>query len=351
MKNFEKKKKEKSKKIKEDKNNFDENKIIPLENVLPDNISDMEEKSIALLDAAVKEKESLDEYYNRILNEPKTEEFESEVKEKIASIKRVKSNMMKAYFKLFGSADELSSRYRETKRKHHKFIPSLPANALIDYKEKTNKHFASGLNFYKMFLICFMGSFVGVVVELIWCLLKNGYLESRAGMVYGPFNPLYGFGALALTSALYKFRNRNGWISFFGGFFVGSFAEYFCSWGQEFVLGSRSWDYSNVPFNINGRICLLYSVFWGILGYFWIKCIYPAVSMLILKIPDRAGKIITWLLFAFFVFDAVVSLIAMFRWSQRLSGVAASNWFWEFIDMRFTNERMSKIYANMNFGN
>lgn len=202
-----------------------------------------------------------------------------------------------------------------------------------------------------MFLICFMGSFVGVVVELIWCLLKNGYLESRAGMVYGPFNPLYGFGALALTAALYKFRNRNGWISFFGGFFVGSFAEYFCSWGQEFVLGSRSWDYSNVPFNINGRICLLYSVFWGILGYFWIKCIYPAVSMLILKIPDRAGKIITWVLFAFFVFDAVVSLIAMFRWSQRLSGVEASNWFWEFIDMRFTNERMSKIYANMNFGN
>ena len=117
------------------------------------------------------------------------------------------------------------------------------------------------------------------------------------------------------------------------------------------MLGSRSWDYSNVPFNINGRICLLYSVFWGILGYFWIKCIYPAFSMLILKITDRAGKIITWVLFAFFVFDAVVSLIAMFRWSQRLSGVEASNWFWEFIDMRFTNERMSKIYANMNFGN
>ena len=93
-------------------------------------------------------------------------------------------------------------------------------------------------------LICFSGSFAGVIVELLWCLLRNGYLESRSGLVYGPFNLLYGAGATALTLALYRFRNRNSWISFLGGFLVGSAVEYACSWGQEMIFGSCSWDYS-----------------------------------------------------------------------------------------------------------
>ena len=45
---------------------------------------------------------------------------------------------------------------------------------------------------------------------------------------------------------------------FFGGIIVGSVVEYICSLGQEIIFGSRSWDYSHMPFNINGRICLLY---------------------------------------------------------------------------------------------
>ena len=92
-------------------------------------------------------------------------------------------------------------------------------------------------------LVCFVGSFAGVVVESIWCILRHGYLESRAGLVYGPFNLLYGVGALTLTLALYRFRNRGRWLSFLGGMLVGSVVEYICSWGQELILGSRSWVY------------------------------------------------------------------------------------------------------------
>ena len=115
------------------------------------------------------------------------------------------------------------------------------------------------------------------------------------------------------------------------------------------AFGSRSWDYSDMPFNLNGRICLLYSVFWGLLGVLWIKSIYPRMSKWILKIPNRAGKIITWVLLAFFVVNASVSLIACLRWSQRVDGIEATNRFWECIDTRFPNERMERIYANMEF--
>ena len=154
-----------------------------------------------------------------------------------------------------------------------------------------------------------------------------------------------------LTVCLYKYRNRGSWLSFIGGMLVGSVLEYVCSWGEELVLGSRSWDYSNMPFNINGRICLLYSIFWGLLSVFWIKNLYPRIAKWILKIPNRMGKTITWLLTVFFALNILMSGIAMFRWSRRIEGIEPSNVFWEWVDERFPDERMEKVYANMKFTN
>ena len=207
------------------------------------------------------------------------------------------------------------------------------------------------MNIYKILLICFIGSFAGVVVETLWCLVTNGYIASRSGLVYGPFNLLYGIGATALSLCLYRFRNRGWWISFLGGMVIGSAVEYVCSWGQECMFGSRSWDYSHMPFNINGRICLLYSIFWGVLGVLWIKNIYPRMAKAILKIPNRIGKIITWALAVFFVFNTCMSAIAICRWSQRIKGMEPANAFWGFIDERFPDERMETIYENMDFSN
>ncbi|MGN1347117.1 MAG: putative ABC transporter permease, partial [Eubacteriales bacterium] len=223
------------------------------------------------------------------------------------------------------------------------------ANSVIDLTEQKTHHFTQGLNGYKLLWICYIGSFAGVVVESLWCILQNGHLESRAGLVYGPFNLLYGAGAVALTAALYRFRNHGRWLSFLGGMTVGSAVEYLCSLGQEMLFGSRSWDYSNMPFNLNGRICLLYSAFWGALGVLWVKNIYPRMANWILKLPEKQGKILTWALAAFFVFNAAVSLVAVYRWSGRLSGAAAANAFWRLIDTRFPDTRMERIFANMVF--
>ena len=152
-----------------------------------------------------------------------------------------------------------------------------------------------------------------------------------------------------MTVCLYRFRNHGAWISFFGSMLIGGGVEYFCSWGQEFVFGSRSWDYSDMPFNINGRICLLYTFFWGFLGVFWIKRIYPLLSKWILKLPNRTGKIITWTIVIFFIVDIASSGVAMFRWTQRIERIAPANQFWEFVDERFPDERMERVYANMEF--
>ncbi len=308
----------------------------------------IETESQKLLDAVKQTDIEMNAYYPKMLEEQCPQE---ETDAKVESLKRATTNMTKALAHTAAISDELTARRNDIKNqnKKRKLISAAPANAAIDYSENRSDHFAKGLNGYKILLICFIGSFAGVIVEMLWCLVTKGYVESRSGLVYGPFNLLYGVGAAALSLCLYRFRNRGWWISFLGGMVIGSVVEYVCSWGQEIVFGSRSWDYSQMPFNINGRICLLYSIFWGVLGVLWIKNIYPRMAKGILKIPNRVGKIITWALTVFLCFDACVSAVTIFRWTQRTAGIAPANAFWEYVDERFPDERMETIYANMEF--
>lgn len=314
---------------------------------IPKIVSPVEQESINLLQIVHDTEDQMRDMYAQMVEDPESEEIEGNAE----SLKRTTLNITKSLTQIYGISDEFNARLKDIKKQKRKKKLKIPtyANAMIDINENKSNHFAKGLNLYKILLICFVGSFVGVIVELLWCLVKNGYIESRSGLVYGPFNLLYGAGAVLLTVCLYKFRNRGAWISFLGGILVGSVVEYICSWGQEMLFGSRSWDYSHMPFNINGRICLLYSIFWGFLGVLWIKRIYPVMAECILKIPNKAGKIITWILVAFFAFNSFMTLTSMARWTQRMNGIEPSTKFEEFIDNRFTDSRMEKIFANMKF--
>ncbi len=319
-------------------------------------VSELEKESIFLLDKISNTEEHLQDVYMNLdieddsFNGNEEEYTEKEVLKYCNSYERASKNIIKSYIKIVGMYDELSARWKDLQRiKKDRLLPTAPANSIIDIKENNLNHFAKGMNMYKIMLLCFMGSFFGVIVELIWCLLRYGYIESRSGLVYGPFNLLYGAGAVFLSLALYRFRNNGAWLSFIGGFVVGSVLEYICSWGQETLLGSRSWDYSMMPFNLNGRICLLYSFFWGFLGVLWMKTVYPWMAELILKMPNKSGKIATWAVTIFLIINSVVSLVAVYRWSERVDLVPADNSFWEFIDTRFPNERMERIFANMVF--
>ncbi len=320
-------------------------------------LAQLEELSGAVLAAVGETGPALEEYYVRMAQEAEqseapSEELDEHVRREIDTLKRTSGNLSQALQATNKLEDELSARFFDmrTSRDRKWYLPNPPANGSIDLEEQQRNHFARGINIYKLMLVCFVGSFAGVVVEVLWCLVRNGYIESRAGLVYGPFNLLYGAGAVVLTLALYRYRNRGYLLSFLGGMIVGSVVEYVCSWGQEALFGSRSWDYSNIPFNLNGRICLLYSVFWGVLGVLWIKDIYPRMAKWILKIPNRAGKILTWCLVAFLAVNAAVTCVAVARWSQRVQGKEATSSFWSFVDERFPDERMERIFANMEFG-
>lgn len=326
-------------------------KLRPYEKITDaDVITKPEQSSQDMLDSLTETETALQHLYVDMASSADPSEYTEDVNAKLRSYRRSSNNLAKAYQRNAVMIDELSARHKDLmKGKKIKIIPKAPANSVIDLEESRSKHFAKGLNIYKILMIGYIGSFAGVVIEMLWCLLTRGYIESRAGLVYGPFNLLYGAGAVVMTLSLYAFRNKGRWISFLGGFAVGSVVEYVCSWWQETFFGSRSWDYSQMPFNLNGRICLLYSIFWGFLGVLWVKTIYPWMAKLILKLPEKLGKILTWAFLVFFIFNAIVTVIAVFRWSQRLDMIDPTNDFWKFIDTRFPNERMERIFSNMVF--
>ena len=278
-------------------------------------------------------------------------DLETAVNGEIGDLKEAAAVLLETHMLVNAEADELATRLKEgeSSGRKRRLFHAPPANSVIDLEEEKTGHFAMGLNFYKLILLVFIGSFAGVVVEMLWCLLTNGYLESRAGLVYGPFNLLYGVGAVTLSVCLFRYRNRSSGFSCAGGMIVGSVVEYVCSWGQELLFGSTSWDYSNLPFNLNGRICLLYSVFWGILGVLWMKNLYPRLARWILKLPNRLGKAFTVAMAVFLVVNGVVTLLAVDRWSERIAGEPAVTAADRLFDEHFPDARMERVFANMEF--
>ena len=171
--------------------------------------------------------------------------------------------------------------------------------------------------------------------------------ENYTALVYGPFQPIYGGGAAIITLCLYKLYKQDDIIIFVASGIIGAAFEYLCSWGQEMLFGTVSWDYSGTPFNIDGRTNLMFALIWGTLGLIWIKEIYPAMSRMIEKIPKRPGAILTILLVAFMLFDGLISCAALTRANERAEGIPATSSFQMFLDKHLDDNYLALVYPNM----
>ena len=151
------------------------------------------------------------------------------------------------------------------------------------------------------------------------------------------------------TAFLYKYREKPDYIIFITGTILGGAYEYICSLFTEIVFGTIFWDYSKLPFNLGGRINLLYCFFWGIAAVIWIKLLYPLLSKWIELIPMKAGKLFIWVFLAFMMVDISVTSCAMLRHSARQMHMGAQNKVDVYLDQHFNDEWMAKRYQNMSF--
>ena len=202
----------------------------------------------------------------------------------------------------------------------------------------------SSESLYNLFWIFIVGCVVGWFVEGVFSLIKWKEFINHSAVVIGPFNMAYGLGALMLTALLYKFRDEKNIKIFLIGFIGGSILEYIMSWGMELVLGFTAWDYSRKPLNLNGRICVRYSLFWGILGVVWIKYIYPFIAKLLEKMDKNLGKRLAIFLSIFLVFDIFLTGVAINRVRNKEKGIEAKYKYEEVLDKTFNKEYLKNMY-------
>lgn len=257
------------------------------------------------------------------------------------TLKSLKENRIETVTNRFGNAI-----LKYVLRRLEKAYPNLEDKKKI--KSKKNKEvFASGTSFYKLFLIFMIGGVLGDIIEVFYCRYSMGRFMSRSSVVFGEFSIVWGSAFALATLLLSRYQDRTNTYLFFFGTIMGGAFEYGCSVFTEFFFGTVFWDYSKIPFNINGRINLLFCFFWGFATVIFIKLIYPHLSKWIESIPRKIGVILTNLLFIFVVLDLLITGCAMLRYNNRLDGVEANNAVEKLCDKYFPDEYMRNRWKNM----
>lgn len=204
------------------------------------------------------------------------------------------------------------------------------------------------LSFYQLFWIFLIGCVFGWLAEVLYDLALLGKFVNHSSLIYGPIGGAYGIGAVLIALCLNRFEDSSNIKIFLVSFALGTIGEYIMSWGMELVLGFTAWDYSHLFLNINGRVCLLYSLFWGILGILWVKWIMPFFNKIIAKIPKKTGTIMMYILIVLLVLDSGISYVAVARQKARIRSTEPNNSFEQFLDKYYSNEFLEKVYPGIN---
>ena len=127
---------------------------------------------------------------------------------------------------------------------------------------------------------------------------------------------------------------------------LGGIVEYLCSYFQELLFGTISWDYSDLWFNINGRTSLLHCTYWGIGGVLFMKYVMPLINHIDYIIKNQYIRTITALFAIFMIFNISVSSMAAIRQDERNCEISATNNINVFFDKYYSDEVMDTIYEN-----
>ena len=200
-------------------------------------------------------------------------------------------------------------------------------------------------DFYDLVYLFAAGGVLGTIYEVLQYLLINGVLEDRRGSILTPANYVYALGAVAMFLVLH--RMKRPFTVFTVGAFLGGAVEYILSLLQEYVLGSRSWDYAGRPLNINGRTTIPYMLVWGVLCFLAMRFVFTALLRCTHRIPPGMRKRIAICLLILFAADVLITVPAVVRYAQRAKGIFFDNGLINLIDRVFDDAFMGVHFPNM----
>ena len=196
----------------------------------------------------------------------------------------------------------------------------------------------------RIFLIFILGSVLGYIYETILVFFQTGHYESRQGLIYGPFIPVYGIGAVMYYFVVTKVKHPVN--IFLCSMVLGGVAEYICSYAQEIFFGTISWDYSNLVFNLNGRTSLIHCILWGLAGIFYRIIAYPFIKKWVNNYKKAEFKVFTFIVVLFMTANIIISCAAGSRQNERVKQIPATSELDKLLDRYYPDSVMDKIYAN-----
>ena len=203
------------------------------------------------------------------------------------------------------------------------------------------------LNFFNLFWIFVVCSILGLAIETVFHLAIYHAYQDRAGLLYGPFSPIYGFGGLFMTVALNRFHDKPIPVIFLISALIGGAFEFTVSWIMQSAFGIVAWDYSGTFLSIDGRTNFMFMCFWGVLGVMWVKFLLPILLWMINKIPWKLRYTLTVVCFVFMVVDVVLTVQTIDCWYLREAGHAPNTPLEEFFNKHYDNAYMEHRFQTM----
>lgn len=258
---------------------------------------------------------------------------------------------------LSATVDPTLRQERELQRRLQEMLDRDAAAEGMLGRDETGEGYIK-LNYFNLFWVFFVCSVLGLILEEVWhmVVVDPGVYQDRAGMLFGPFSPIYGFGAVLMTMALNRFYKKNPLIIFLVSALIGGAFEVFVGWFMQTSFGVVSWSYSHIrlfgmpdPIAVltGGRTCTPFACMWGLGGLIWIKVLLPRLLKLINMIPWKRRYSATVILTAVMLIDGVMTLQSLDYWYQRANGTVRNIPVAQFYDKHFDNEYMENRFQSM----
>lgn len=258
---------------------------------------------------------------------------------------------------LSATVDPTLRQERELQRRLQEMLDRDAAAEGMLGRDETGEGYIK-LNYFNLFWVFFVCSVLGLILEEVWhmVVVDPGVYQDRVGMLFGPFSPIYGFGAVLMTMALNRFYKKNPLIIFLVSALIGGAFEVFVGWFMQTSFGVVSWSYSHIrlfgmpdPIAVltGGRTCTPFACMWGLGGLIWIKVLLPRLLKLINMIPWKRRYSATVILTAVMLIDGVMTLQSLDYWYQRVNGTVRNIPVAQFYDKHFDNEYMENRFQSM----
>jgi uncharacterized membrane protein len=217
-----------------------------------------------------------------------------------------------------------------------------------EIKERNDYLSDFNVTLYQLIYIFLIASILGLILEEVWMFVNFGIKESRVGMVWGPFSPLYGFGAVLLTVVLWRLRDRPSWQVYLISAFLGTALEQLTGWAMETFAHAESWNYLGLPDHITKWTAWRFVIIWGFLGLVWLRVILPEMLYRIGRACAGRGRVVVVVALAvFLVADGIVTVTCFTRNTERAEGIPAANAFEEWIDEHYDEQFIESRFENL----